>query len=149
MKKFFCVLCVLIMFTFSSCSVLEGMEAAKELGTNTTVNDAMDDLILINNAVSEANQMIAKHDSGKYGEKVYEDGISFEDVINENNLQDNAGIKMIDFVVYRLYWDTTTHYPFWSTNGVDDIRNSNENVQTVEHESSIEITNKTNINKFK
>ena len=149
MKKIFSVLCILIMLIFSSCSVLEGMEAAKELGTNTTVDDAMTDLILIDNAISEANQMILKKDAGKYGSKVYEDGISFEDVVNENKLQGNAGNKMVNFVTYRLYWDTTTHYPFWSTDGIDDIRNANENVEAIEHVDSIEMTNKTNINRFK
>lgn len=146
------MLCTIVAFLFSSCNILsdiENLKSLESLGTNTTVEEAMSDITSINYAITEAKRMVSKHDDTKYAEKVYEDCVSYEDVINKNDLQEKAKNKMIGGVTYRLYWDTHLHYPFWSTDGVDDIRNSDESTQLFQHESSIEMTNKTNINQCK
>ncbi|MCI6007479.1 hypothetical protein ACTQ3M_02850 [Oscillospiraceae bacterium LCP25S3_E10] len=138
------LVCMLMVVMLTSCS--DTIDILNGLATNTTVDEAMADLSTINKCINEAHTMVANKDTTKYGTKVYEDGIGLEDIIDKCDIKDEAENKRIDGVIYKLYWDTSSHYPFWSTDGTDDIRNTNEGTN-IQHSSSFEITGKTNVNK--
>lgn len=141
------VVCVAMLAMFSGCSdVTEGLDA---IATNTTVDEATADIATINGAIVTANIMLDSGDSSLYGELVLSGAISFEDVVEKNKLDELVATKRIDGVSYHLYWDETTNYPFWSTDGTDDIRNSNPDFATVVHRDSFEIKDKTNITELK
>lgn len=142
-KSILAVMCVVIVFTLCGCSdVTEGFEA---LTTNTTVDEAMTDVAEINSAIVTAKTMVQNKDTSLYGDIVISDSVSFEDVVEKNDLDEQAKTKRIDGVSYYLYWDNTTRYPFWSTDGTDDIRNSQEGTAAITHGDSTQIKDKTNI----
>lgn len=146
-KTVFSVICVVILILICGCkSVSDGFDA---LTTNTTVDEAMTDLADINVAIAEANKMLQNKDTSVYGNLVHTDTISFKDVISKKELDEQAATKRIDGVSYYLYWDNNTKYPFWSTDGTDDIRNSQENFNDITHDNSTRIKNKTNISQLK
>ena len=142
-KSVLAMLCAIIMVALCGCSdVTEGFEA---LTTNTTVDEAMTDIAELNNAIAKAKIMVQNKDTSVYGDLALSDTVSFKDVVTENALEEQAKTKRIDGVSYYLYWDNTTGYPFWSTDGTDDIRNSQEGAIAITHSDSTEIKNKTNV----
>lgn len=146
-KSVLALMCAVVLISLCGCdSASEGFDA---LTTNTTVDEAMADLVDINSAIAEANRMIRNKDASVYGDLVHTDTVSFKDVVSQNELDEQAATKRIDGVSYYLYWDNSTRYPFWSTDGTDDIRNSQENFNEVIHDDSIRIKNKTNVSDLK
>lgn len=146
-KVILMLVCVVVLTIFSGCSNVE--DGFNAMANNTTVEEATADLAEINSAIVNANRMLASKDNSVYGELVLEGAVSFKDVVEKNDLKDAVATKRIDGVSYHLYWDKTTNYPFWSTDGSDDIRNSQAAFANVVHKDSFEIKNKTNISELK
>lgn len=146
-KVILTVICAVVLISLCGCdSAKEGFDS---LTTNTTVDEAMADLVEINSAIVNANRMINNKDTSVYGDLVHTDTVSFKNVVSENELEEQAATKRIDGVSYYLYWDNGIKYPFWSTDGTDDIRNTQENFNEITHDNSIRIKNKTNISTLK
>lgn len=141
------LMCVATMTVAGGCnSVTDGLNA---IATNTTVDEAMQDLADVNGAIARANIMLQTGDDSVYGELVLSGAISFEDVVEKNKLDEQVETKRIDGVSYDLYWDNLTNYPFWSTDGSDDIRNSQEGTIEIKHRDSVQIKDKMNITELK
>lgn len=146
-KAVLALMCAIVLVGLSGCSsAAEGLEALK---TNTTVDEATQDIFDLNNAIIEAKAMVESRNTKVYGDLVHTDSVSFKDVIIQNELDEQAGTKRIDGVSYYLYWDNERHYPFWSTDGFDDIRNNQENMMYIKHDDSMRIKNKTNVTALK
>ncbi|MEE1077191.1 MAG: hypothetical protein UHY68_08035 [Acutalibacteraceae bacterium] len=139
--------CAVVLISLSGCdSAKEGFDS---LTTNTTVDEATIAIVEINSAIIDANRMVAGKDTSVYGDLVHTDAVSFKDVVTENELEKQASTKRIEGVSYHLYWDNDANYPFWSTDGIDDIRNTQENFREVIHDNSMRIKNKTNVSELK
>lgn len=146
-KAVLALMCAVVLVSLSGCSsAVEGLEAIK---TNTTVDEATKDISEINSAIVEAKAMVESRNTKVYGDLVHSDSVSFKDVVTEKELDEQAGTKRIDGTSYYLYWDNERHYPFWSTDGFDDIRNNQENMMYIKHEDSMRIKNKTNVTALK
>lgn len=142
-KVVLALICAVVLVAFSGCSsASKGLEA---LTTNTTLEEAEKDIAIINSAIMEAKRMVQQKDTSVYGDLVHADSVSFKDVVVAKGIDEQTGTKRIDGTAYYLYWDTSKHYPFWSTDGSDDIRNTKENMIPVVHSNSIRIKNKTNV----
>ncbi|MEE1281503.1 MAG: hypothetical protein UHK60_04510 [Acutalibacteraceae bacterium] len=145
-KAILTVICAVASISLCGCeSAKEGLDS---LTTNTTVDEATVALTEINSAIMDANQMVRSKDSSVYGDLVHTDTVSFKNVVAENDLEKQVATKRIDGVSYHLYWDNDANYPFWSTDGIDDIRNTKENFHEITHDDSIRIKNKTNISEL-
>ncbi len=137
---------VMLLVTSSGCvsfsSVSEGLGAVQ---TNTTVDEAVADATEIEYAIKDAQVMIEQGDDSVYGEDVHTDSVCFGNVVKENDLTEQAKTKKIDGVSYKLYWDSSTHSAFWSSDGKDDIRNNEQRVEDIVHSGAVQLKTKTNI----
>ncbi len=149
-RLFLATVCLVALLLTSGCvsfsSVSEGLGAMQ---TNTTVEEAMADISQIEAAIKEAKNMVKLGDASLYGDSVHTDTVSFGDVVKAKELKTQAKTKRIDGVEYKLYWDITADYPFWSSDGADDIRNNENRVHDITHKSSVQIKTKTNITELK
>ena len=146
-KAILTVLCAVVLISLCGCnSAKEGFDS---LTTNTTVDEATTAIAEINSAILDANRMISNKDNSVYGDLVHTDTVAFKNVVVENGLEKQVSTKRIEGVSYHLYWDIDARYPFWSTDGIDDIRNTQENFKEITHENSLRIKNKTNVSDLK
>ena len=142
-KKLLLSMCMTGVLLLSGCaSFSAGLD---KMQTNTTVEEALDDMKKIESAIKEAKAMVKQGDVSLYGDKVHTDTVSFGDIVEVKELKTHAKVKRIDGVAYKLYWDISADYPFWSSDGVDDIRNNENRVHDIQHNNSMEIKNKTNV----
>lgn len=146
MLSFVCVLIFLI--TLSSCAITDAIDKLPFFEDNTTIAEAIVDSQSIMVALNEANVAMETGNTSVYGDKVLSESISFKDVIDKNNLKSAAETKRYKSTAYHLYWDNDSCSPFWSTDGSDDIRNADGDMNIV-HKNSKRIINNTPANELK
>lgn len=149
-KKVLLAISLTAVLLLSGCASLSSVsEGLNAMQTNTTVEEAVTDAAKIEAAIKEAKAMVKSGDVSLYGDSVHTDTVSYGDIVKVNELKSEAKAKRIEGVTYKLYWDINTDYVFWSTDGVDDIRNNENRVQDIKHTSTMELKTKTNISDLK
>lgn len=145
MKKILVLFCsILMILSFTSCSaVTDLVDSMPFFEDNTTINEAVNDSQEIMRALILANEDLKTGNSaGIYGDAALTKNVSFQDVIDKNNLKSQAETKRYNKVAYHLYWDYSLHAPFWSTDGEDDILNADGN-SNVSHKDALRIQSTT------
>lgn len=148
-RKVLSLVCVLVfLITLSSCAITDAIDKLPLFEDNTTISEAIEDSQSIMIALNEANVAMETGNTSVYGDKVYSESISFKDVIDKNDLKSASETKRYKSTAYHLYWDNSSHSPFWSTDGSDDIRNADGEMNIV-HKDSKRIINNTPANELK
>lgn len=148
-RKILSLICVIVsLLSLSSCAITDAIDKLPFFEDNTTISEAILDSQSIMLALDEANVAMDTGNTALYGDKVFSESISFKDVIDKNDLKSAAETKRYKSTAYHLYWDNYSHSPFWSTDGSDDIRNA-DGEMNIEHKDTIRIINNTPVNELK
>lgn len=116
---------IIIAFTCAGCTgITDAIDSLPFFEDNTTIDEALSDIGEIRYAIMQAQEDIRMKSPGNsiYGSNVLSENISYQDVIDKNDLQAEAETKRYNKTAYYLYWDLSSKELFWSTDGKDDIR---------------------------
>ncbi len=131
----------------SGCSAVDGIERIMISEDNTSVKQTVEDTNNIMQALKEANTAMKNLDTKVFGQKVLSEGLSYKDVIEAKDLKEAAQTKRYKDVIYHAYWDKDGKGLFWSSDGLDDLRNADGNFH-VTHKNSKRIINSTPANEL-
>ncbi len=132
---------IIIVFTCAGCTcITDAIDSLPFFEDNTTIDDAVNDSREICYYVVQAQQDIKNRNSKNsvYGSDVLTENISYQDVIDKNDLKAQAETKRYNKTAYYIYWDLKREELFWSTDGKDDIRCADGTVE-INHGDTIRV----------
>ena len=144
-----CCIAIITVFSLSACSsAVDEIEKLTIPEDNTSIREASQDTADIMAAIRDAQEAVQKRDTSVYGNRALSDGISYQNVINANDLKSAAETKRYKDVIYHAYWDKDKNSLFWSSDGSDDLLNADGDFN-IEHKNTMRLLNTTPINELK
>lgn len=129
MKNFLKVIALMLsivaVLSFAGCTgITEAIDSLPFFEDNTTIDEAVNDIREIRYYILQAQDDIKSNNSKNsvYGSAVLSENVSYQDVIDKNDLKTQAETKRYNKKAYYVYWDLRSKELFWSTDGKDDIR---------------------------